>query len=648
MVTRVWYGPHLPVIVVGATHRVILSAQVRKGARRAISQEPECMVLIRRSTFRAGLGIGVRRSSDRPEKLPSALAQPRPVAGKALAAKSAAPKSGPSWLRNRSFSGSSCSSLRRGPPMTSTVKPQQLVSKTSAKAPKRIVSGRRGVGCGQVGKPNASPRLGASTSLQRAMAGGSSVAKPSGSGPKVIKAIEKCNGKLAGPIPGTWRITPLQRSVLDSWGPRLAQRLAAARQEWFRSRRGVGESGRLTLPAVKVGTDCSGAEAPIWALKAMQIPHEHVFSCDWQESVRSFIRATSPPTGPIFTDMLKRKCDDIPGIDVYVCGFPCTPFSALRAHSTRLLREEAAKPFFKVLEVLRSRQPKLAVLENVFGIRQVMKRILRCLRELRIYWVICLPIDPQDLGEPVSRPRFYFLLVRRDVGVLTATEDIRCFVGAMAHAAHEPVTSHVATRMIPKDTPYVQNYLKKLMQKGEGGLGVGQPAAGTPKWPREHECFRVARGLRPVGHVSVCLPTQRMRSAWHLLRQQAGQDIIGDFSQSLNRVTVRTDGVCPTITPKGMIFVGGRGVDRVVTPREKLLLHLFPLHKMQIPSDFPEEELAKMGGNTMHLKSVGLALTIGLALVDFSRSGASMRGPAEVGPAMPAIELPLNTVRQGL
>ena len=94
-----------------------------------------------------------------------------------------------------------------------------------------------------------------------------------------------------------------------------------------------------------------------------------------------------------------------------------------------------------------------------------------------------------------------------------------------------------------------------------------------------------------------------------------------------------------------MIFVGGRGVDRVVTPREKLALNLFPPHRMQIPRGFPEEALGKMGGNTMHLKSVGLALAIGMALVDFSRSPAS---GVQADTAMPAIELPLTVVRQGL
>ena len=443
--------------------------------------------------------------------------------------------------------------------------------------------------------------------------------------------------KLVWGTSGLMHMASAHRHHLDTWGPSFSKRLEEARRRWFEQnqRARVGVSGCQTK--VKIGTDCSGAEAPIWAMKQMQYPHEHVFSCDWQSSVRTFIRATCPPTGPIFEDMLTRDHTKLPHMDVYVCGFPCTPFSALRHHKSRLLREAAAKPFFEVLAVLRKNQPKLAVLENVIGIRQVMGKILRYLRGLKIYWIIVLPIDAQDLGEPVARPRYYFLLVRRGVGVLKSVESIKSLVTAMAHAAHEPATSHVASRMLLSDSPCVRQYLQFLNAREE------QVSTKRCKWPDDHEAYRAAKRLRRMGSDSSGLPTQRMRSAYSLLKQHAGQDIIGDFSQSIGRINARTDGVSPTVTPNAMIHVDGRGVGRVVTPREKLLLHLFPLHKMAVPQDFPEEDLGAMGGNTMHLKAVGLALTIGLALTDFSCTASSTSEAS--APAV--IELPLNTVRSG-
>ena len=57
-------------------------------------------------------------------------------------------------------------------------------------------------------------------------------------------------------------------------------------------------------------------------------------------------------------------------------------------------------------------------------------------------------------------------------------------------------------------------------------------------------------------------------------------------------------------------------------PVEKLLVHLFPLHRMRIPAAISDEALNDMGGNTMHLKSVGLATLIGLGLIDWTLPAA--------------------------
>ena len=88
-----------------------------------------------------------------------------------------------------------------------------------------------------------------------------------------------------------------------------------------------------------------------------------MFSCDNDPDAEAFIRATNPPR-VFFSDMLKRDLRAIPDIDIYVCGFPCTPFSSLRGHATKLLKEPAAKPYFATLDMLRAKRPCLAILEN--------------------------------------------------------------------------------------------------------------------------------------------------------------------------------------------------------------------------------------------------------------------------------------------
>ena len=94
---------------------------------------------------------------------------------------------------------------------------------------------------------------------------------------------------------------------------------------------------------------------------------------------------------------------------------------------------------------------------------------------------------------------------------------------------------------------------------------------------------------------------------------RSAADVIVDVTQSIDRVHPRTDGVCPTITPRGIICVGALG--RPVLPCEKLLLHGFPLHRMKLPRTISERGLGKLGGNTMHLKSIGSAILLGTSLL---------------------------------
>ena len=125
-------------------------------------------------------------------------------------------------------------------------------------------------------------------------------------------------------------LPPALVEVLDGWGPPFCSKVRAAL---------AAECARLSVkfswPAfrdVVVGTDCSRAGAPIWALRAMRVPHVHAFSCDSDAKARAFIEATCPPAGPLFHDMLTRDVTCIPPHNVYVCGFPCKAFSMLRRH----------------------------------------------------------------------------------------------------------------------------------------------------------------------------------------------------------------------------------------------------------------------------------------------------------------------------
>ena len=246
----------------------------------------------------------------------------------------------------------------------------------------------------------------------------------------------------------TYCLPSALRLHLDSWGLKMRQVIDTTRQRWLRSV-GVPVCRRLDQLRFRLGTDCSGADAPVWALKALGIQYEHLFSCDTDKHVQAFIKSASPPTTKLFLDMLTRPLSDIPAVDIYVCGFPCTPYSTLRAHTTKLFREPAAKPYFHMLTVLRERRPALAILENVGGLRRLMDKVLRDLERLKWYYVLWAMIDSEDFGEPVSRPRCYFMLVRRDACVSSDVAQMADFCKQCLLATRAPIREHVNAACYP-------------------------------------------------------------------------------------------------------------------------------------------------------------------------------------------------------
>jgi site-specific DNA-cytosine methylase len=346
-------------------------------------------------------------------------------------------------------------------------------------------------------------------------------------------------------------------------------------------------------------------------MKAMQLPHDHVFSCDVDKQVQLFIRATCPPSSKLFTDMLNRHLPDIPEVDIYVCGFPCTPYSSLRQHHTKLLKEPAAKPLFEVLKVLRERRPPLAILENVPGLQRVQDKVLSYLTALKWYYVLWMPIDSTHFGEPVSRPRVYFLLLRRDACVSSDLQQMARFCEMCFDATHKLVRDHMKHRMLPNENTEVRALIGKIARRG--------PQRSDGKWFAKHDRYRQSpefRNASPAGvPESRCLglTSPRQIEVWEMLQRAKGKEIIADVSQNIDRAPCRTNGVCPTITPRGVICVGALG--RPVLPCEKLLLHGFPLHKLRIPKVISEQTLAHLGGNTMHLQSIGFALLMGISLL---------------------------------
>jgi len=173
---------------------------------------------------------------------------------------------------------------------------------------------------------------------------------------------------------------------------------------------------------LRVGTDCSGIEAPIQALIQMNISFKHVFSSEIDKFCIKSIKANYDPTiifgdkdGPFPEgDITKRNIEDVPDMDLYVCGFPCQPFS--NAGERKGFEDKRGNVFFSCLEVIEKKQPKYFILENVKGLKshdkgKTWKVIWDCILELEkigyiVKWKI---LNTKDYGIPQNRERIFIV-----------------------------------------------------------------------------------------------------------------------------------------------------------------------------------------------------------------------------------------------
>lgn len=109
-------------------------------------------------------------------------------------------------------------------------------------------------------------------------------------------------------------------------------------------------------------------------------------------------------------DIYDIKIEEIPDFDILTAGFPCQPFSY--AGKNKGFKDKTKGTlFFRILEILETKQPSMFLLENVKGLKShdkgnTLETILYSLEKLgyNIYWKI---ISSLDFGVPQKRERWY-------------------------------------------------------------------------------------------------------------------------------------------------------------------------------------------------------------------------------------------------
>ena len=163
-----------------------------------------------------------------------------------------------------------------------------------------------------------------------------------------------------------------------------------------------------------VGTDFSGADMPIEALRDMDYPFVHVFSSEIDPACIQVIRELGPPT-TLYIDILTRTNDDqAPYVDVYFMGPPCQGFSALNGRKG--WSDPRNKVFMEGLRYIGGRRPKLVIMENVATLAGRYKNFLVAVVQLLEGWgyqVHYKVMNTQEHGLPQSRTRVYVVALKK-------------------------------------------------------------------------------------------------------------------------------------------------------------------------------------------------------------------------------------------
>lgn len=164
---------------------------------------------------------------------------------------------------------------------------------------------------------------------------------------------------------------------------------------------------------LRVGTDCSGIEAPIQALNLLNIPYEHIFSCDYDPIVRESIKGNYRPKY-LYDDIFNRNYKKLPKIDLYIAGFPCQAFSTLGKREGFEDELNRGIVFFACHKTIKTLKPDIFILENVKGLinhdgGDTFYKIIEWLKKLKIYNIYAQVLNTKDYGVPQNRERVFII-----------------------------------------------------------------------------------------------------------------------------------------------------------------------------------------------------------------------------------------------
>ena len=121
-------------------------------------------------------------------------------------------------------------------------------------------------------------------------------------------------------------------------------------------------------------------------------------------------------------DIREVKSDELPEFDILTGGFPCQSFSIVAQNPKRLgIKDDRGKLFFEMCRILRERQPKCFIAENVKGIisannKEAFPLIIKEFEDSG-YNITYRILNSVNYGVPQKRERVIIVGFRKDLDV---------------------------------------------------------------------------------------------------------------------------------------------------------------------------------------------------------------------------------------
>lgn len=155
---------------------------------------------------------------------------------------------------------------------------------------------------------------------------------------------------------------------------------------------------------------------------------EIVYANDIDDNACNIFRENFGIT-PDNRDIREVKSEEIPDFDILTGGFPCQSFSIIAQNPKRLgVKDERGKLFFEMCRILRERQPKCFIAENVKGILTANKKsafplILKEFEDSG-YDVRYRILNSANYGVPQKRERVIIVGFRKNLNIDFAFPDV--------------------------------------------------------------------------------------------------------------------------------------------------------------------------------------------------------------------------------